>query len=99
MLFSSVCALDPGHALPHSSATCEVAGVTWMQVQSLAELLELHRATGAAEKAEDSRAYLARKQQDLTRAQQAAGAAAADHAAILGWGMQPAAWAGLAAAT
>ncbi|CAL8469751.1 g9293 [Coccomyxa elongata] len=58
------------------------------QVQSLAELHRLHTATAAAEAAEDSRAYLTRKQQDLARTQQAAAAAATDHAAILGWGLE-----------
>lgn len=59
-----------------------------VQVQSLAELHRLHTSTAAAEAAEDSRAYLTCKQQDLSRTQQAAAAAAADHAAILGWGLE-----------
>ncbi len=59
-----------------------------VQVQSLAELRKLHEATGAAEAVEDSTAYLMRKQQDLMRTQEAALASAAEHAAILNWGVQ-----------
>lgn len=58
-----------------------------VQVQSLAELHKLHVVTGAAESVEDSAAYLSRKQQDLLRTQEAALASAADHAAILCWGV------------
>lgn len=77
--------------VPHGSRTRGLSPYQLLQmvsqVQSLAELHRLHTATAAAEAADDSRAYLARKQQDLARTQQAAAAAATDHAAVLGWGL------------